>query len=1014
MTAESSRQQHGDDLLWQHLKTLPAFRALLRSVEARFYRRLDLPGPVLDLGCGDGHFARMAYPDRQLEVGVDPWWNPLRKSRRQDVYGAAVQSFGDSMPFAARTFGSVISNSVLEHIPNVQMVLQETNRVLRPGGLLVVTMPSHYFTQNLGGARYFGDAYRRFFNRISRHAHTEPPEWWAERLAWAGFRVRRWQYYFSESALHALEIGHVQGLPSAILHALTGHWILGPWEENLRPVERWLRPFYEEEFPEEGAYLFIVAEKQSESRLLPELPPPHPFSLAELSEEASAREILSPTEALTTAAPAPGAEDLRAPAVAESAGGVSFGPAAPASSPAQAGGISPTITIGVLALLAIVAAATGLGALSADVGALPAAGELLPNGIVAYGISVLAFAGLVVYMRRGHPPVRLSRILPTNRRRWWYPASLLLAGMAGAAGGSTPFDGNWLIAILLWIAAAAVAAYSLWPAADRAVTASADGLAGTVESDAATATAAGARGKVPFHWIAATVLFLAALLIRAADVTSHPFVLNGVEASLGLDAVAVSNGLIRNPFAVGWLTNPTLPSYLLTMPLALFGQTVLGVRVLSLLVGALTVALLYLLGRRVWGEAEALVAAIFLAGSHVHVHYSRLGMNNIWDPLLMFLPIALAALALDRREQRARRAWLLAGAAAGIAFYFFTPSRLLPLVAIGAVLHLLIFSRDALRAHWRGILSAAALSLVIALPQLLFYSRNPGIYTERLGSVGILQSGWLAQETILTGRTALDLLATQFWRAVLAFQTTVDTTTTYNPGIPLLRYAPALLFTFGIGLALARLRRFTWASMLIWLGVTLFFAGALLISPPDSHRLLSVMPAVTLLAAAPLVWLGRQLARAYPSRRRYLIPALSLIAVLLIAGDLLFYFGTYRAGARFGDRNTEIAYGIGTYLDSLEGPYTAFLHGPPAIYVDFPTIPFLATGFVPNINLFNVEPAEAPSPSPTLPESGTVFLFVPERAGELEAIQEQYPGGVLLTFEGTYSNPLFLAYRLPR
>ena len=43
-----------DDLLWQHLKTLPAFRALLRAVEARFYQQLDFPGPVLDIGCGDG------------------------------------------------------------------------------------------------------------------------------------------------------------------------------------------------------------------------------------------------------------------------------------------------------------------------------------------------------------------------------------------------------------------------------------------------------------------------------------------------------------------------------------------------------------------------------------------------------------------------------------------------------------------------------------------------------------------------------------------------------------------------------------------------------------------------------------------------------------------------------------------------------------------------------------------------------------------------------------------------
>ena len=49
-----------DDLLWRNLKELPAFRGLLRAVEARFYQDLPLPEPVLDLGSGDAHFASVA------------------------------------------------------------------------------------------------------------------------------------------------------------------------------------------------------------------------------------------------------------------------------------------------------------------------------------------------------------------------------------------------------------------------------------------------------------------------------------------------------------------------------------------------------------------------------------------------------------------------------------------------------------------------------------------------------------------------------------------------------------------------------------------------------------------------------------------------------------------------------------------------------------------------------------------------------------------------------------------
>lgn len=281
MTSNSS-----DDLLWQQLKTLPAFRALLRAVEARFYPQIELPDPLLDVGCGDGNFAQVALPGRRIVAGIDPWWRPLNKAVRAGNYEIPVQALGDRLPFADNYFAGAFSNSVLEHIPNIQPVLNEVGRVLRPGANFVITTPSHYFTEYLGGAAFFerlqlrglAGRYRDFFNYISRHAHTDTPETWAGRLAEAGFVIDRWQYYFSRDALRALEIGHVQGLPSAALHALTGHWIVAPWKSSLAPTERWVRPFFEEEAAVDGgAYMLFVARKESDSALQPSLPPPVPF-----------------------------------------------------------------------------------------------------------------------------------------------------------------------------------------------------------------------------------------------------------------------------------------------------------------------------------------------------------------------------------------------------------------------------------------------------------------------------------------------------------------------------------------------------------------------------------------------------------------------------------------------------------------------------------------------------------------------------------------------------------------
>lgn len=270
-----------DDILWRQLKSVPAFRALLRSVEAVFYQHIALPEPVLDLGCGDGHFAQMTF-DGTLAAGVDPWWGPLKKARATGAYRGLLQATGQNLPFADATFGSAFSNSVLEHISDVQPVLNEVGRVLRPGGKFVLTTPNHHFTKLLGGAlllqgiglKGLADRYRRLFNAISRHAHTDPPERWAARLAEAGLSVQRWQYYFSREALHVLELGHVQGLPSAVLHFLTGHWIVAPWKSNLRLTERWVRPYFREEFPKVGTMTLIVASKTSSGPVEAILPPP--------------------------------------------------------------------------------------------------------------------------------------------------------------------------------------------------------------------------------------------------------------------------------------------------------------------------------------------------------------------------------------------------------------------------------------------------------------------------------------------------------------------------------------------------------------------------------------------------------------------------------------------------------------------------------------------------------------------------------------------------------------------
>lgn len=258
-----------DDLLWRNLNDLPAFRALLRAVEARLYGDLlPLNEPVLDVGCGDGHFASVAF-SQPLAAGIDPVAGVLGEARAWGAHRVLAQAMGDALPYADGHFATVVSNSVLEHIPDVDPVLAEIARVLRPGGRLIFCVPGDRFTEMLFFTRFFSRlrmerlarGYQRYFDRISRHHHCDGPQTWQERLAQAGLELTDSFYYFSEQANHALDLGHYLGVPSLVAKKLLGRWILVPTRWNLALTERWLRPLYEEPAAEIGAYLFCSALK---------------------------------------------------------------------------------------------------------------------------------------------------------------------------------------------------------------------------------------------------------------------------------------------------------------------------------------------------------------------------------------------------------------------------------------------------------------------------------------------------------------------------------------------------------------------------------------------------------------------------------------------------------------------------------------------------------------------------------------------------------------------------------
>jgi SAM-dependent methyltransferase len=152
--------------------------------------------PILDIGCGDGLFASLLF-EHPIECGIDFDRSRLSRARESGAYRHVKVADATRLPFEAGSFGTVFSNSVLEHIPDVDAVCREAARVLRPGGQFVFTVPSDHFDDFLFwpavfralGLRPLAAGYAGALNRVFAHHHTDGPDRWRDRLEGAGLKL---------------------------------------------------------------------------------------------------------------------------------------------------------------------------------------------------------------------------------------------------------------------------------------------------------------------------------------------------------------------------------------------------------------------------------------------------------------------------------------------------------------------------------------------------------------------------------------------------------------------------------------------------------------------------------------------------------------------------------------------------------------------------------------------------------------------------------------------------------
>jgi SAM-dependent methyltransferase len=99
---------------------------------------------VLDIGCGEGRFTAALADAGAQTVGIDVAAEPLRRARmlRPELDLRVVPAEGP-WPFEDASFDVAWAGETIEHVIDTAAWLSEVRRVLRPGGVLLLSTPAH-------------------------------------------------------------------------------------------------------------------------------------------------------------------------------------------------------------------------------------------------------------------------------------------------------------------------------------------------------------------------------------------------------------------------------------------------------------------------------------------------------------------------------------------------------------------------------------------------------------------------------------------------------------------------------------------------------------------------------------------------------------------------------------------------------------------------------------------------------------------------------------------------------
>lgn len=333
------------------------------------------------------------------------------------------------------------------------------------------------------------------------------------------------------------------------------------------------------------------------------------------------------------------------------------------------------------------------------------------------------------------------------------------------------------------------------------------------------------------HNLLVVAVLLVAFGLRMAAINSIPAGLSHDEAYNGVTAIQTLDGQYRIFYEINKGIEPLI-IYIEALAFWAFGIGPIQLRLVNVMAGMLTIALVYPLTARLFNRRVALLAMAGLSISFWAIFVSRLTLRAVLLPPLLLLTLYLFWRALTTHapsthsppNQSTRNPthprliliyFALSGLTAGITMYTYLSSRFVPLIVL-TVFGYFWLRRHITKWHWLGLLLFFIIWAAIFTPLLAYFIEHQESFSRRADQVSTLPyllNGEIGPTLRNTGRTL----------GMFTFEG--DTTDRYNlNGRPVFDWVNGLLFYFGLGLLLWRLlRSVRQAGPAVLLLSTLFF-----------------------------------------------------------------------------------------------------------------------------------------------------------------------------------------------